>query len=160
MSNARGGGNVRGEVRQPRLLYLVKRWYAATRARLEEIARPHDLTAGDYTMLSFLKLLEPCSAADLAREQRITPQAATQQIGQLRAKNMVTSQENEANRRISLISMTELGRECHRAISAEARGLEEAMLSRLPPEERRSLFAFLVGSIEIAEQKGDGGGER
>ena len=129
------------------MLYLLKRCYSASKARLDEIARVHDLTAGDYTMLSFLKRLEPCSAAQLSRAQKITPQAATQQVAQLRNKNMVTSQENEANRRISLISTTELGRAALAAISAEARLVEEEMLTGFSPAERETILSFL-------EQKG------
>lgn len=140
--------------RAPRLLYLVKRLYNATRGRLDEITRRHDLTAGDYTMLSFLKRLEPCSAAELSREQQITPQAATQQVAQLKAKGMVTAQENEANRRISLISMTPGGQAALAAISAEARLLEEEMMTGMSPAERRAMLAFMGRSIETAEQKG------
>jgi DNA-binding MarR family transcriptional regulator len=143
-----------GAAKPPRLLYLAKRWYTATRLRLDDITRPHDLTAGDYTMLSFLKRLEPCSAAELAREQRITPQAATQQVAQLKAKDMVTSEENQANRRISLISMTPLGRACLAAISAEARVLEEEMMTGLSEADRAVVRAFLIKSIETAEEKG------
>lgn len=157
MSNAREGTDARikaGAARQPRLLYLVKRWYAATRLQLDEITRPYDLTAGDYTMLSFLKQLEPCSAAELSREQRITPQAATQQLAQLKAKNMVTSEENKANRRISLISMTPSGRASLAAISAEARLLEEEMMKGLSERDRAVILAFLIDSIETAEEKG------
>jgi DNA-binding MarR family transcriptional regulator len=158
MSNAQPGGDLRteaGEARQPRLLYLVKRWYAATRSRLDEITRPYDLTAGDYTMLSFLKRLEPCSAAELSREQRISPQAATQQLAQLKAKNMVTSEENQANRRISLISMTPSGRASLAAISAEARLLEDEMMKDLSERDRAVVLAFLLRSIETAEGKGN-----
>lgn len=148
------GKRAEAEERPPRLLYLVRRWYGATRARLDAITRKHDLTAGDYTMLSFLKRLEPCSAAELSREQQVTPQAATQQVAQLKAKGMVTAQENEANRRISLISMTPLGRAALAAISAEARLLEEEMLAGLGAAERAALHAFLMRSIETAERKG------
>jgi DNA-binding MarR family transcriptional regulator len=144
-----------GRQRPTLLLYLVKRWYSATRARLDEITRKHDLTAGDYTMLSFLRHLEPCSAAELSRRQRITPQAATQQIAQLKAKGMVTAQESEANRRISLINMTPLGRDSLAAISRAARALEDEMLARFSAEEREALFGLLARAVEVAE-----GGQR
>ena len=154
MTRARQSAKEMESGRRPaRLLYLVKRWYSATRARLDEITRKHDLTAGDYTMLSFLKRLEPCSAAELSREQRITPQAATQQVAQLKAKGMVTAQENEANRRISLISITPLGLESLAAISAEARLLEEALLAEFTAEQRDILFALLTRSVDIAEKE-------
>lgn len=152
-------GTGEGTKRPQRLLYLLKRLYSASRARLDEIARAHDLTAGDYTMLSFLKRLEPCSAAALSREQRITPQAATQQVAQLKAKGMVTAQENEANRRISLISMTDLGRTSLAAISAEARKLEAEMTADFTDAERAALIALLSRSIDTLvdeEQAEDG----
>ncbi|MEI9851458.1 MAG: helix-turn-helix domain-containing protein [Sphingomonas sp.] len=72
---------------EPRLLYLVRRWFVAGRALLEDVTREHGMTAGDYTLLSFLERREPCSAADIARSAQITPQAATQQVAQLEAKN-------------------------------------------------------------------------
>lgn len=140
--------------RPPRLLYLMKRWYSAAKLRLDEIARKQDLTTAEYTMLSFLKRFEPCSAAELAREERITPQAATQQVAQLKAKGLVTSRENEANRRISLITMTGLGRARHAAVSAEARVLEEDMLAGLGEKELDALFAFLARSTEAAARSG------
>jgi hypothetical protein len=40
------------------------------------------------------------------------------------------------------------------AISAEARLLEEEMLADMMPAERRAMHAFLIRSIETAEQKG------
>lgn len=142
---------------RPRLLYLVKRWYAAVKVRLDEIAQRHGLTTGEYTMLSFLKRLEPCSAAELSREQRITPQAVTQQVAQLKAKNMVVTRENEANRRISLISMTDRGRASLAAVQREARRLEDRMMAELPPGQRDALLEFLVRATTVAEDMTDGG---
>lgn len=136
---------------RPQLLYLVRRWYVAVKGRLDEIAREHGLTTAEYTMLSFLKRLEPCSAAELSREQRITSQAVTQQVAQLKSKGMVTSELNEANRRISLISMTDRGRASLVAMNAEARRLEIRMTAGLGAEERDAIRAFLLRSIESIE---------
>lgn len=145
-----------GERAAPQLLYLVKRWYVAVKANLDEIARRHDLTTGEYTMLSFLKRLEPCSAADLAREQRITSQAVTQQVAQLKAKGVIASAPNAANRRISLISLTERGRASLAAIRIEARRLEIRMMADLGAEEQDAIRSFLVRSIEAVEDKNNG----
>jgi DNA-binding MarR family transcriptional regulator len=162
---ARSGGKLetvkeqRDAAPRPRLLYLVKRWYAAVKARLDEISQRHGLTTGEYTMLSFLKRLEPCSAAELSREQRITPQAVTQQVAQLKAKNMVETRENEANRRISLISMTERGRTSLAAVQKEARRLEDQMMAELPSAQRTALLEFLVRATTVAENSKQGGVE-
>lgn len=139
---------------RPQLLYLVKRWYVAVKGRLDTTARAHDLTTAEFTMLSFLKRLEPCSAAELARHQRITSQAVTQQVAQLKAKDMITSAPNESNRRISLISLTQRGRDSLAAMSADARRLEIQMMAGLGAAEREVIRAFLLRSIEAVEDNG------
>jgi len=127
----------------PRLLYLVRRWFVAARDRLEEITRAHGMTTGDYTMLSFISRLEPCSAADLARAQRITPQATTQQVVQLEAKMLVSRYENSANRRIALIELTRRGRTCLEDIDRRAARLEAELTAGLGEDELAVIHAFL-----------------
>jgi|GEM_PF-2300319 len=128
---------------QPRMLYLVRRAYAGTRARLDAVTRAHDLTAGDYTMLAFLRRHEPCSAAELSRLHGTTPQATTQQIAQLEGKAMVTREASTANRRISLIRMTSSGRTALEAISRAAGDIEAELLDGFTPVEREAVLAFL-----------------
>ena len=134
-----------------RLLYVVRRCYAAVKARLDDIARRYDITTGEFTILSFLRQLEPCSAAALARALRVTPQAVTQQVAQLRAKGLITSEASVANRRISLISRTETGRASLAAVNREARALEKALMAGLDPAQREALFAGLVHATHVAE---------
>lgn len=141
------------QIRRFRLLYLLKRSYGAAKFGLDEIVREHGLTASDFTMLSFLKRLEPCSAADLARAQHVTPQAVTQQIAQLRAKDMVSSETSEINRRISLISTTSAGRAALATVSAEARKLEDQMMADLSSQESEMLTALLARLIETTDKK-------
>lgn len=140
---------------RPRLLYLIKRSYAAAKTALDEMTRVHGITTSDYTMLSFLRRLEPCSAADLARAQKVTPQAVTQQMTQLLAKGLVTRRENEQNRRISLISMTQRGHVALAEISAQARDIETEMLAGLTAPDRDVVFGFLARSAAILEREFD-----
>ncbi|MEO5773732.1 MAG: MarR family transcriptional regulator [Sphingomicrobium sp.] len=137
-----------------RLLYLIKGAYGSAKVQLDETAGAHGLTSSDYTMLSFLHRLQPCSAADLARALRITPQAATQQVGQLRAKEMVATEENSENRRISLVTMTRLGRASLQAVNAEAHRIEDAMFEGLNSEQRELVTGFLLRTMKMAQQKG------
>jgi len=137
-----GGKGDEGQPR-PRLLYLVRRWFVAARARLEEITRAHGMTAGDYTLLSFLGRLSPCSGADIARAMRITPQAATQQVAQLEAKKLVSRYENSANRRITLIELTDLGRSILADIDAKAARLEAELTGGLEAGDLEIIHAFL-----------------
>lgn len=140
---------------RPRLLYLIKRSYVAAKVVLDDLTRAHRMTTSDYTMLSFLRRLEPCSAADLARAQKVTPQAVTQQVAQLLEKGLVTRRENEENRRISLISMTPRGQAALAEIGAQTRDIEAEMLAGLTAEEREVVFGFLVRTAAILEREPD-----
>lgn len=139
---------------RPRLLYLIKRSYAAAKIVLDDMTRAHGLTTSDYTILSFLRRLEPCSAADLARAQKVTPQAVTQQVVPLLAKGLVTRRESDENRRIALLSMTPRGHVCLAEISAQARQIETEMLAGLSAEDREVVLDFLIRSTAILENRG------
>ncbi len=132
-----------GRTARPRILYLARRWVVAARARLEEITRGHGMTAGDYSLLSFIDRLAPCSAADLARALHITPQAATQQVAQLESKQLVSRYENSANRRITLIELTDLGRAAYRGIDLQVEALEADLTAGLDAEQLALIHTFL-----------------
>ena len=133
----------RGDEPAPWLFYLLRRWYAAGHARVEEVTRTFAMTTADYAMLATLARKGPCSAADLARNARITPQGVTQQVAQLESKGLVVRYENEANRRIILIEMSELGRGNLRQIDAQVAELERAALAGLPANHVAVIRAFL-----------------
>jgi DNA-binding MarR family transcriptional regulator len=131
------------QTRPPRLLYLVRRWFVGARAMLEDITRDHGMTAGDYTLLSFIAVGGPCSAADIARAMRITPQAATQQVAQLETKHLVSRRENPANRRIALIELSNSGRVALKDIDARVDRLEAELTAGLSKAELNVIRTFL-----------------
>jgi len=141
-----------------RLLYLLKRGYTAGKVELDEIVRQHGLTASDFTILSFLKRLEPCSAADLARAQRVTPQAATQQVAQLKEKKLIRTETSEINRRISLISITPEGHERLAEVITQTRRLESEMMAGLEEQERTMLLDLLARLVASMEGRGQANG--
>lgn len=127
----------------PWLFYLLKRWYSAGHARIEEVTRAFGMTTADYSMLAMLMRKGPCSSADLARAARITPQAVTQQVVQLESKGLIVRYENEANRRITLIEPSVLGRESLAAIDQQVAQIERAFLTEVPAEQEAAIRAFL-----------------
>jgi len=129
--------------RQPRLLFLARRFYGAARASLEAITRDHGLTPGDYSVLHIIARRAPCSSADIARSARITPQAATQQVATLAAKNMIVRRENPANRRIMLIELAELGKVALADIDARAERLEQRLADGFDAAELAVIRRFL-----------------
>jgi DNA-binding MarR family transcriptional regulator len=134
-----------------RLLYLLKRGYVAGRQNLEDLVRVEGLATGDYTALSFLKVMEPCSTADLARAQRISPQAATQQVSQLKAKGLAVSAVNIDNRRVSLVTMTDEGHSRFDRIDRAARALERDIMNTLDPSEQVAAIAMLRRLVAATE---------
>ncbi len=127
----------------PWLFYLVKRWYSAGHARVEAVTRTHGMTTADYSMLATLGRKGPCSSADLARMTGITPQGVTQQVAQLENKGLVVRYENQANRRITLVEMSEQGRKNLSAIDARVNEIEHELLANIPAEQVATIKAFL-----------------
>jgi len=135
-----------------RLLYLLKRGYVAGRQSLEELVRVESLATGDYTAMSFLKVMSPCSTAALARAQRISPQAATQQVSQLKAKGLAVSAVDPDNRRVSLVSLTEEGHLRFDRIDREARRLELEIMGTLDASEQTVAIALLRRLVSATEE--------
>ncbi|MXO66835.1 MarR family winged helix-turn-helix transcriptional regulator [Altericroceibacterium endophyticum] len=133
--------------RRPRILYLVRRFHSLAHARLEEITRTYDMTPAEFTMLSLVDRIVPCSSAEIARRASITPQAVTQQINQLVAKKILLRRQNPANRRINLIEITPTGRTNLSAINQRADALEQELLTDFGEQEEAAIRAFLSQAI-------------
>lgn len=132
-----------GRAAAPWLFYLVKRWYSAGHARVEAVTRSFGMTTADYSMLATLGRKGPCSSADLARMTGITPQGVTQQVAQLEGKALVVRSENPANRRITLVEMSDKGRENLAAIDARVSEIERDVLADIPADQVAAIKAFL-----------------
>ncbi|WP_191229221.1 MarR family winged helix-turn-helix transcriptional regulator [Aurantiacibacter xanthus] len=133
--------------RPARILYLVRRFHALAHARLESITRAYDMTPAEFTMLSLVAGIGPCSSAEIARRASITPQAVTQQINQLEGKGLLLRRENPSNRRINLIEATSEGRTGLSAINQQADRLEQEFLAAFGEPEQAVIRAFLSQAI-------------
>lgn len=131
-----------------RILYLVRRFHLLAHNRLKKITRAHGMTPAEFTMLSLVVSIGPCSAADIARRASITPQAVTQQIKQLEAKGLLFRREHNANRRINLIEVTSAGRARQEATDRQANALEQEFLEGFGEEAEAAIRAFLKQAID------------
>lgn len=114
-------------MRRPRTIYLVKRLEAASKALLDVALRDLDLTPSQYATLSLLKSQTDISSAELARRVTVTPQSMSEMITTLERKALIERRENEANRRILHIVLSETGR----ALLEEAEGRVDELEARL-----------------------------
>lgn len=65
------------------LLYLMKQVELAVRAQLDELTRPHGLTALQYTALTVLERHPDITAAHLARNSFVTAQSMSDMVSAL-----------------------------------------------------------------------------
>ncbi|MFJ8134613.1 MarR family winged helix-turn-helix transcriptional regulator [Streptomyces sp. NPDC096013] len=115
----------------PSLLYMVKQVELVVRSRLDELVRPHGITALQYTALTVLERHDGLSAAQLARDSFVTAQSIADLVRSLEGRGLIRRERNPRNRRELLILLTEEGRALLTACAGPVRELEERMVAQL-----------------------------
>ncbi len=100
---------------EPSTLYLVKRLELAIRKVLDDVLRPHGLTAPQYTALTALAQRDETrgdglTSAQLARRSFVTPQTMHEQVIALERAGLLAREPDPANRRLLRIRLTAAGR--------------------------------------------------
>jgi DNA-binding MarR family transcriptional regulator len=79
--------------------------------RLRQTAAPDEPTLPERSALARLDRLGPATAADLARVEQISPQAMGITLAALEERGLVERRRDDADRRRSVTTVTEAGRE-------------------------------------------------
>ena len=128
--------------------YLLKRAQAALHAALAGALREHGATLAQYAVLAALAEEPGLSNADLARRAFVTPQTMNEILHELEQRQWVTRHPHPGHGRILQADLTGDGRRtlqaCHRAADV----VEDRMLARLSPADRRQLATALRTCIE------------
>ena len=106
---------------------------------LQEVLQPHDMTAGQYLVMSLVAHHEPLSSAELARLARKTAQSMGEFVKTLEYKGWLERRDDPGNRRVLLVSTTELGRTVLMRCEAAVDEAERNFFSCLQPEELATL---------------------
>jgi DNA-binding MarR family transcriptional regulator len=130
---------------EPSLLYVVKQVELAIRAQLDELLRPHDLTTATYTALTVLVRRPGATAADLARNSFVTPQAMADIVIALERRGLVERSTDPLHGRRRLIGLTAAGRVVLARVAPDVAALEERMLAGLDGAGRAGLRSALDG---------------
>jgi DNA-binding MarR family transcriptional regulator len=130
----------------PSLLYAVKRLELVIRARLDEMLRGSGVTTLQYTALTVLERRDGISAAQLARDSFVTPQAMADMLRSLEQRELISRSPNPASRRELLVHLTEEGHRLLAKYAATHIEIEERMLSGLSKAERTRLRTSLDAS--------------
>ena len=144
--------------RGPLLLYLVKRLELAIRARLDEMLAGSGVTTLQYTALTVLQSRGPVSAAQLARESFVTPQAMADMLRALQKRELITRLPHPTSRRELLVSLTEEGAAFLDRYAGAARAIEERMLADLSDADARRFRDALTRTRHALSHAGPAAG--
>jgi DNA-binding MarR family transcriptional regulator len=115
----------------PSLLYSVKRLELVIRQRLDEMLRDADITTLQYTALTVLEHRDGISAAQLARDSFVSPQAMTDMLKSLARRGLIRREPNPASRRELLVHLTDAARELLGRYDGQAAEIECQMVAEL-----------------------------
>ena len=119
----------------PSLLYAVKQLELAIRARLDEMLAGSGVTTLQYTALTVLQSRGAVSAAQLARDSYVTPQAMADMLRTLQSRGLISRTPNPASRRELLVSLTPEGSAFLDRYADLAGAVEQRMLAGLTEAE-------------------------
>jgi DNA-binding MarR family transcriptional regulator len=135
-----------------RTFYLVKRLETEAGTALDRALADHDITGGQYLILSLVSREGGRSSAELARRAHITPQSMNEVIAALETKGYIKRTENPENRRILQVGLTRDGRRllasCDKAVDLA----EESFLSVLKPKKLAEFRATLEQLLVAARR--------
>ena len=137
--------------RAPRSFYLLNQVSSAVRLRLERALREFELTATQYTVMSRVKGREILSSARLARAHHVSPQTMNELIANLVARGLLQRKEDPDNRRVLLVSLTDVGRELLDACDRKVDVLENEFFASFNTADHgmfRKLLEILIDDIK------------
>lgn len=107
------------------------------------ILAAHGLTMWEYITLYRLARQPAQNQAELAQAIGYDKTRLIRVLDKLQQQGLIDRQPDPADRRSHLVRITTVGAARHAAAQADIRVMEERLLQRISPEERRSLLGAL-----------------
>lgn len=133
-----------------RIEFLSRRYYGH-QGRRGECGDPH---RGQGRILSILKLQPEISQRELGYLLDMRKQSLGELLGKLEAKQYITREPSEEDRRVMQIRLTQQGVEAAESMSQEKTERED-ILAVLTDEEQEALSGYLARLIDELESKVD-----
>jgi len=124
-----------------------------TRRIGEQLAQSEGLSFGEYEVLAVLRRSPggaPIKAGPLAQGVVMSPGGLTNRLDRLEAAKLITRRRDPADRRSSLVGLTEKGHEKVDAVFTKVTASGAASFSVLTPKERATLVDLLDRVIDEA----------
>lgn len=121
-------------------------WAVARRLRHQshEALRPLGITPGQGRALNVLARHGTMRPSELSEHLRIAPRSTTEVVDGLQERGLVRRLPDPADRRATLVSLTEAGDDTAAAIRAERGAQGERFFAALPPGDRAELGRILA----------------
>jgi DNA-binding MarR family transcriptional regulator len=111
---------------------LFRRAFATHRLRVERALGRRRVTAAQYAVLRRMLRQDGASSADLAREEKLTPQTLTVVIRNLSRKRALTRVADQSNARIRRLYLTAAGRALASDCAAQVRPIARRLAAAMP----------------------------
>ena len=115
-------------------------------ARLAEL----DLPASGINVLANLAVGHPLTVGALAAATATRPTTLTSVLDRLVRRGYVVREVDPADRRSFLVSLTPAGQRAAATVADAVRGLEQAALTGVSPEQRAGFFAVAHALSEVS----------
>src|SRR3954453_14250343 len=115
-------------------------------ARLEPVYREHGLEHGWHDVLATLRRTGPpfkLRPTDLTSTLMLTSSGTTKRLDRLEAAGLIAREPDPADRRGTLIALTDKGRELIDGLTPHHLANEDRLLAALDPDERERLAGLL-----------------
>ncbi|WP_294977242.1 MarR family transcriptional regulator [uncultured Leuconostoc sp.] len=133
---------------------LIKMAFNSLNADLEELARPHGLTAVQMIIIDFLRTSSTSiTQRDIENEFHIQGSTVTVMIDRMEAKNLVKRYKSEKDKRINEIKLTKSGLTISEVIKGHIDNHDQLILSRYSEEEQTIIFKFLENINQSIKSK-------
>ena len=136
------GTTLRGEG-STRVAGLLKRVLYRFRDSLDDVLRPHGITASQLHVLAMLDRQPGISGAKLARLCMVTPQSMQALVTMAEASGWIERTRHPENERILLATLTPQGEKILMRSRRAVHAIESRMLNGFLPDEIRTLEALL-----------------
>jgi len=127
----------------------------AISGRLARAYRDENITIPEWRVLAVIGESERVAARDVVRRTPMDKMTVSRAVASLEQKGFVNRAPDAADRRVSMLSLSEAGRTLFDRVAALALDFEDALMATLEPEEAAA-FRLALEKLEArAQESGD-----
>lgn len=120
----------------------------AISGRLAQAYRDENLTIPEWRVLAVISQADAVAARDVVCKTPMDKMTVSRAVASLEAKGFVARAVSDADRRVSMLSLSKEGRALFDRVSALALDYEDALLATLEPEEAAA-FRSVLEKLEV-----------